>query len=558
MSSFEPQFVILLILDGWGIAPPGPGNAITLANPVNMNKFWSSYPHTQLQASGEAVGLPRGEDGNTETGHINLGAGRIVYQELERINMSIADGTFFENNALINAFNHAKMNKSKLHLMGLIGAGGVHSNIEHLFALIQMAGKYKFQDLRLHLFTDGRDSPPTAARTYLKNIQDVLSKENAGKIASIMGRYWAMDRDNRWDRTKRAYLALTKGLAQVVKKPEDAIEASYSDGKTDEFIEPSVLIGDDEKPVGIIGDNDAVVFFNFRIDRPRQLTKAFVIEDFSKANIIPVEEHHGSFDTDHQKNQPATGSDKPPFERDAKLKNLYFVTMTEYSKALVEAGANPAFPPEVVDMPLGSVISTAGLRQLRVTESEKERFVTYYFNGLRDKPFIGEEREIIPSPKVPTYDQKPEMSAREVTDTLLKKMQSSEYKLVVVNLPNADMVGHTGNIGPTVKAIEVVDSCVGKIANFTLAYGGALVITADHGNAEEMINAQTGEIDTEHSIFPVPFIFIAQPFLGRSQTLSAGILADVAPTILNALNLTVPHSMTGRNLLRDMSEETHY
>jgi 2,3-bisphosphoglycerate-independent phosphoglycerate mutase len=551
--SFTPRFTILLILDGWGIAPPGPGNAITLANPVNMNKFWASYPHTQLLASGEAVGLPRGEDGNTETGHLNLGAGRIVYQELERINMSIADGAFFENKALIGAFEHAKKNNSSLHLMGLVGAGGVHSHIEHLFALIQMAGKHKFYNLKLHLFTDGRDSPPTAAITYIKRINEVLAKENAGVIASIMGRYWAMDRDNRWERTQRAYLALTQGMAQIVKTAEEAVNLSYSGGKTDEFIEPSIIVGEDNRPLGLIKDNDAVIFFNFRIDRPRQLTKAFVLDKFTLAEVAKSSEvHHTNFDMGQVPEDVNKPADIQPFPRQEKIKNLKFSTMTEYSKYLTENGAEPAFPPEVIDSPLGSVIASHNFRQLRVTESEKERFVTYYFNGLRDKPFIGEERLIIPSPKVPTYDQKPEMSAREVTEKLIKKLSAGEYKLAVVNLPNADMVGHTGNIGPTVKAVEVVDECVGKIANFALAYEGALMITADHGNAEEMINNQTGEIDTEHSTYPVPFIVVAQPFLGRSQTLSAGILADVAPTILSLLELPVPASMTGRNLLREV------
>jgi 2,3-bisphosphoglycerate-independent phosphoglycerate mutase len=518
-----------------------------------MNKFWASYPHTQLLASGEAVGLPRGEDGNTETGHLNLGAGRIVYQELERINMSIADGAFFENKALIGAFEHAKKNNSSLHLMGLVGAGGVHSNIEHLFALIQMAGKHKFYNLKLHLFTDGRDSPPTAAITYIKRINEVLAKENAGVIASIMGRYWAMDRDNRWERTQRAYLALTQGMAQIVKTAEEAVNLSYSGGKTDEFIEPSIIVGEDNRPLGLIKDNDAVIFFNFRIDRPRQLTKAFVLDKFTLAEVAKSSEvHHTNFDMGQVPEDVNKPADIQPFPRQEKIKNLKFSTMTEYSKYLTENGAEPAFPPEVIDSPLGSVIASHNFRQLRVTESEKERFVTYYFNGLRDKPFIGEERLIIPSPKVPTYDQKPEMSAREVTEKLIKKLSAGEYKLAVVNLPNADMVGHTGNIGPTVKAVEVVDECVGKIANFALAYEGALMITADHGNAEEMINNQTGEIDTEHSTYPVPFIVVAQPFLGRSQTLSAGILADVAPTILSLLELPVPASMTGRNLLREV------
>ncbi|OGM20197.1 phosphoglycerate mutase (2,3-diphosphoglycerate-independent) [Candidatus Woesebacteria bacterium RIFCSPHIGHO2_01_FULL_38_9] len=549
MTSFAPKFVVLTILDGWGIAPNSPGNAISSANTINLDKF-ASYPHGELEASGESVGLPHNEDGNTETGHLNLGAGRIVYQDLERINMAIADGTFFENKVLIDAFEHAKKNKSKLHLIGLVGAGGVHSKLEHLLALIQSAGRLKFKNLFIHIFTDGRDSPPTTAKTYLKKIQDVLKKEGVGEIASIMGRYWAMDRDQRWERTGRAYSALTKGDGRFVKLPEEAIDSSYSEGRTDEFIEPSNVVNSQGKPIALIADNDAVVFFNFRIDRPRQLAKAFVMKDFSKANItFDYEQYH----LDLNKVQPKIAA-KEPFKRGPQLKNLFFVTMTQYSKPLVDEGAQPAFPPEMIDMPLSGVISSSGLHQLKITESEKERFVTYYFNGLREKPYPMEESIIVPSPKVPTYDQKPEMSAYEITDVLLKKLATLDYQLVVVNYPNPDMVGHTGNIGATVKAVEIVDECVGKLANFILAYEGVLLITSDHGNAEELINANTGEIDTEHSTNRVPFYAISHAFLGKAQKLRSGILADIAPTIISLLNLPIPSSMTGRNLLADLSD----
>lgn len=550
-SNSYPRFVILAILDGWGIATEGPGNAISLSRTINMDKLWLSYPHTELKASGESVGLPKGEDGNTETGHLNLGAGRIVYQDLQRIDMAVADGSFFENKILREAIEHARDNNSNLHLMGLIGGGGVHSNIYHLYAIIHLASRLNFSKVFIHCFTDGRDSPPTSAKTYIKNLKKVLEKEKVGTIASIMGRYWAMDRDQRWDRTQKAYLALTKGIGIKVRTPEEAVDNSYLEGKTDEFIEPSLVTSKDGKPIALIKDNDSVIFFNFRIDRPRQLTKAFVFEDFSKASLLFDINRYGT----NLNNLTPRGNAlvKEPFERGPKLKNLYFVTMTDYGKPINEAGAKVAFPPEVVEMPLSGIISVNGLRQLKITESEKERFVTFYFNGLREKPYNLEERVIIPSIKVPFYDQKPEMQADEITRVLLDKLSQGGYKFVVVNYPNADMVGHTGNIGAAVKAIEKVDECVGKLSNFSLAYEGALVITADHGNAEEMINLKTGEIDTEHSTNPVPLIVVSHKFTGKGVGLRSGILADVAPTILSLLNLPVPSSMSGRNLLTDLN-----
>jgi 2,3-bisphosphoglycerate-independent phosphoglycerate mutase len=554
MDLKSSKLVLLVILDGWGIAAPGPGNAISLANTINMNRFWASYPHTELSASGESVGLPRREVGNTETGHLNLGAGRIVYQDLQRINMNIADGVFFQNETLIAAINHAKENNSNLHYMGLIGAGGVHSNIEHLYALIELAKRQNFNRVFIHLFTDGRDSPPTAAKIYISQIREVISKEGIGQIASIMGRYWAMDRDLRWDRTAKAYFALTEGRGDLVKTPEEAIDLSYSEGKTDEFVEPSIITSPNGKPLASIKDNDSVVFFNFRVDRPRQLSRAFVFDNFETANISSG---FDPYQVKYQKTHlPVTPIGiQAPFERGPKLKNLFFVTMTEYEKQIVEAGALVAFPPENVKLPLGRVISEAGLRQLRASESEKERFVTFYFNGQQESPFDGEDRAIVPSPKVATYDLKPEMSARELTDIVLSKLKDvGDYKFVLINFANADMVGHTGNIGAAVKACDVIDECLERLASWILAYGGTMLITADHGNAEEMIDAQTGQIETEHSSNPVPFIVISKDLLGRSQVLTSGILADVAPTILKILGLEVPGSMTGHNLLDSLSK----
>ncbi|MEK7550414.1 MAG: 2,3-bisphosphoglycerate-independent phosphoglycerate mutase [Patescibacteria group bacterium] len=547
-----PKFVLLIILDGWGLATPSDGNAIDKAATPNMDRFWVNFPHTQLSASGESVGLPRSEPGNTETGHLNLGAGRIVYQDLERINMSIADGTFYQNPSFLAAIDHAKKNSSNLHLMGLIGAGGIHSNLEHTFALLELAKRNNFSHVFLHLFTDGRDSPPTSAKTYIGKLKDVIKTANLGTISTLMGRYWAMDRDLRWDRTQKTYLALTKSQGRVVKTPEEAIDKSYTEGRTDEFIEPSIITDASGKVSPPISDNDSVIFFNFRIDRPRQLTRAFIFKDFSQANqklgfdpyLVKYQKKH--IVDDRQDVQE-------PFVRGEALSNLFFVTMTEYEKATVLEGAHVAFPPEIVEIPIGRIISEAGYKQLRASESEKERFVTFYFNGQRNTPFDLEEKIIVPSPKVTTYDLKPEMSARELTSMVLEKLtQEPDIKFVVVNYANPDMVSHTGSIGATVKACEVVDECLGNLANFALAYEGLMLITADHGNAEEMINATTGEIDTEHNGNPVPFIVISKDFVGRSQTLQSGILADVAPTILSSLGISLPSSMTGRNLLVSM------
>lgn len=549
----DHKFVILAVLDGWGIAPPGSGNAISLSNPVNMQRLWLSYPHTQLGASGESVGLPRGEVGNTETGHLNLGAGRIVYQDLARINMAIADGSFFQNPVLTGAIEHAKQNNSNLHIMGLVGAGGVHSNIEHLFATIQLAKRMNFDHVFIHVFTDGRDSPPTSAALYISQIKDVLAKEGIGKIASIMGRYWAMDRDHRWDRTEKAYLALTKGQGHLVKSAEEAIQDSYSIGKTDEFIEPSLVCDANGTPIVQIKENDAVIFYNFRIDRPRQLTKAFVFEDFSKAS---QETGFDPYQVKYSKKHVAEEGEQSEqyfFDRGEKIKNLYFVTMTEYSKDIPSEFAKVAFPPENIAMPLGRVISEHNMRQLRVSESEKERFVTFYFNGQHEKPFLGEDRMIVPSPKVATYDLKPEMSAIEMNAALLKKLSNVNfYQFVLINFANADMVGHTGNLASAIKACSVVDNCIGELSKFVLAHDGVLCITADHGNAEEMIDHKTDSPETEHSSNPVPFIVVSKQYQGKGVMLPTGILADVAPTILNLLGVPVPDTMIGRNLIETL------
>lgn len=553
MNDEYRKLVILAILDGWGIAPEGPGNAIKKAKTLNFDRYWSSYPHTELSASGQAVGLPRNEAGNTETGHLNIGAGRIVYQDLARINMSIADGSFFENKTLLAAVHHAKENNSNLHLMGLIGAGGVHSNIEHLFALIRLIKMQNFENLYLHLFTDGRDSPPTASKFYIGQLKTVLNREKIGKIASIMGRYWAMDRDQRWERTKNAYDALVLGKGQLVKTPEEAVDISYADSKTDEFIEPSLVASDTGKPLGIIKDNDSVIFFNFRIDRPRQLTKSFVLSDFeTKGSSTDFDPFEIEYSKKHEKKVASNST----FKREKVLKNIFFVTMTEYSKQITASpNTHVAFPPDIVELPLGRVVSINNMLQLRIAESEKERFVTFYINGMREETFPNEDRVIVPSKKVATYDLAPEMSAYEITEKLLDKVKKNNYSLVIANFANADMVGHTGSIGPAVKACEVVDESIGKIANFVLAFGGTFIITADHGNAEEMINPANGEVDTEHSKNSVPFIAISKDYLGKPSMLPKGILADIAPTILSLLDLEIPGEMTGRDLLKELKNQ---
>ncbi len=538
---------ILIVLDGFGLAPPGPGNAIYLANPTTITSFLYTYPNTTLKASGDAVGLPSHEVGNTEVGHINLGAGRIVYQDLPRINMSIADGSFYKNPVFLKAVEHIKKNNSKLHIIGLIGDGSVHSTLDHLYALLYFAKEQGVRDVYIHAITDGRDSPPKAAEGTLKQVEEKLTQLGIGTIASVMGRYYAMDRDQRWERTEKAYLCLTKGEGKKASSVSEAIEQAYKDQKTDEFIEPTLITTDENLPT--IKDNDAVIFFNFRIDRPRQLTKAFVLEKFdeSDANVKSFDPYAVKYNKTHLQKEPVDGS--VPFKREKKIQNLLFITMTAYEQHLpVEI----AFPPNVVQRPLGKVLSELGLKQLRMSESEKERFVTFYFNGQNEEVYSNEDRIIIPSPKVPTYDQKPEMSAYELTDELMKQIKKNTYNFILINFANADMVGHTGNIDATIKAIKTLDDCLGKIAPAALEADYTVCITADHGNAEQKINPETGQISTEHTSNPVPFIVISKSSEGKPIHLQPGILADVAPTILSILGLEKPPTVTGRNLLEEV------
>ncbi|KKU44677.1 MAG: 2,3-bisphosphoglycerate-independent phosphoglycerate mutase [Microgenomates group bacterium GW2011_GWA2_46_7] len=531
--------VVLTILDGWGLGPDYPGNAIKQAKTPTMDMLMSTFPHTQLVASGESVGLPKGEDGNTETGHLNIGAGRIVYQDLPRINMSIASGGFFQNKAFLKAVEHVRKNHSHLHLLGLIGQGGVHSVNDHLFALMRFCRDQKLDQVYLHLITDGRDSPPTSASTYIEQVESAIKEIGIGQIATIVGRYFAMDRDHRWERIAVAYEALTDGIGELTSDPLAVIAKRYANKENDEFLKPMIMEGSPR-----ISDHDAVIFYNYRIDRPRELTQALSI---SADNYVQLPEAFDPYTIKYQASHLAPTTQSAGFVRKHVLTDLLMVTMTEYNKNFpVEV----AFPPEFVEMPLSRILALAGRRQLKMSESEKERFVTYYFNGQRELPFPGEDVQITPSPKVATYDLLPEMSGKEQTSKLLAAITSNLYDLIVINYANPDMVAHTGNLEASIKACEHVDGWIRQIYDRVMQQEGwSLLITADHGNVEELINLETGNIDTEHSSFPVPFIIAGREWLNHRVTLSRGILGDVGPTIIKILGINKPSSMTGRSLL---------
>lgn len=542
MTMFAP--LVLLVLDGWGMAPPGPGNAISLGQLTSIPNLWNTYAHTQLTASGEAVGLPSGENGNTETGHLNIGAGRVVYQDLLRINMAITDGSFSQNNAFLAAIAHARTHASRLHIMGLLSDSHVHASRDHLYGLLELVKKTEPNiPVLIHVFTDGRDSLPNSAPGFIKDLEDVCKRLNVGQIATIAGRYYGMDRDLRWERTEKAYDALTKGANRFAPDALTAIEQSYKEGKTDEFIEPTVILDSSGEPLPRIGDNDSIIFFNYRIDRPRQLTRAFILLDFETR---PPQFSFDPYAVKYFHKHTNTNQDPraKPFTRQRVLQNLFFVTMTQYERDLP---CSVAYPPKAIPNTLGQVLSERNIRQLRLAESEKERFVGYYFNGQAEEPFPGEDRIIIPSPGVSTYDLKPEMSAWELTDRVIDRLSLGIYGFMLVNFANPDMVGHTGNIQAAIKACETVDECVGKIVEKVLAAGGACIVTADHGNVEEMLT-RSGEVDSEHSVSPVPFIMISEQFSGYPSMLPSGKLGDVAPTILSYLNIPIPKDMTGFNL----------
>jgi len=533
--------LVLIILDGWGIAPAHEGNAITQAKLQIMPKLWNTYPHTTLQASGLAVGLPDGEDGNSETGHINLGAGRIVYQDLVRINNSIEDRSFFRNDAFLGAIQHARNHHSNLHIMGLFSDAGVHASRKHLCALLELLKMQNCPRAYVHLITDGRDAPPQSAIDFLTEAHQLCQTFSFAHIATIMGRYYAMDRDFRWERTQKAYEALTEKAQYYSPSAIEAVQAAYERKETDEFIHPTIITDEAGIAYPRIQDNDAIIFFNYRIDRPRQLTRAFVMPDFDiNGNQIQFDPYYDKY---AQKIQNTVEERDKPFVRNKVLKNLLFVTMTQYEPNMP---CIAAFPPDTIPVPLGKVLSDAGLRQLRIAESEKERFVTYYFNGMREQAYLNEDRLIIPSPKVATYDLMPQMSAHTVTEKCIDRISLGLYGFILVNFANPDMVGHTGYTKAAIVACETVDVCVGKIVDTLLKADGTCIITADHGNVEEML--ARGMIDTEHSKNPVPFIIVSNATHGHAVTLPTGKLGDVAPTILKLLQIQIPKEMTGNNL----------
>ncbi|AYE33683.1 2,3-bisphosphoglycerate-independent phosphoglycerate mutase [Clostridium septicum] len=504
--------VMLMILDGFGIAPKSDGNAVEAAKKPNFDALVEKYPHTELQASGLEVGLPEGQMGNSEVGHLNIGAGRIIYQELTRITKEIKEGGFFKNESLNLAIENAKKNNSALHLMGLLSDGGVHSHIDHLKGLLQLAKKAELQNVYVHCFMDGRDVAPSSGKDFIVELENYMKEIGVGKIATVSGRYYAMDRDNRWERVELAYNAMVLGKGETATSAVEAIERSYHDNKTDEFVLPTVVM-EDEKPVTTIKNGDSVIFFNFRPDRAREITRAINDKQFDGFNRETL--------------------------------NLTFVTMTQYDKTL--EGVSVAYRPESYSNTLGEYVASKGLNQLRIAETEKYAHVTFFFNGGVEKENEGEDRALIASPKVATYDLKPEMSAYEVTDELIKRLDSDKYDMIILNYANPDMVGHTGVISAAVKAVETVDECLGKVVNKVLEKDGSVFITADHGNAETMIDFSTGNPFTAHTTDPVPFVWVSNHTEGKG--LKEGKLADIAPTMLTEMGLEVPAEMTGESLI---------
>ena len=499
--------VMLMILDGWGVAPASDVNAATLAQTPNLDRYFAEFPNTTLEASGMEVGLPEGQIGNSEVGHLNIGAGRIIYQSLTRITKAIKDGDFFTNEVLCACMDKTKNAGKALHLMGLLSDGGVHSNINHLIALLEMAKARGLEKVYVHAFLDGRDVPPKSAVGFIKQLQEAIAGMEFGKIATVMGRYYAMDRDNRWDRLEKAYKTLVFGEGKLVADPVQGVEASYEAGVTDEFVEPMVVEGVDAK----ITSGDGIIFFNFRPDRARQITRALNDAEF------------------------------PHFERPASALPVNFVCMTQYDATI---DAPVAYPPEEYNDTLGEVLAKEGKHQLRIAETEKYAHVTFFFNGGVEEPNLNEERVLINSPKVATYNLQPEMSAYDVTNALLAELDKDKFDVVVLNYANPDMVGHTGVLPAAIKAMEAVDECVGKVVDKVLSLGGSVCITADHGNLEKMAEAD-GTPHTAHTTNVVPFILVSN----EEHKLHSGVLADIAPTMLELLNIEKPAVMTGSSLI---------
>ena len=508
--------VLLVVLDGWGIRKERASNAIAVAGTPNVDALAREFPSTALETSGLSVGLPEGQMGNSEVGHTNLGAGRIVYQDLVRINRAVEDGSIFSNDALLMACRRAKENGGALHLMGLLSDGGVHSHLDHLYACVELARREGVARAFVHAFMDGRDTPPKSGVGYMAGVEKRLGERGYGKVATVCGRYYAMDRDKRWDRVALAWATLVDGEGFRAPSGVAALESSYAHGETDEFVKPTVVVNGDGKPVGPLRDGDAVIFFNFRADRAREITRAFTDPGFKE------------------------------FERKTAPRLAAWVCMTEYDRTF---GLPVAFPPVDLTEIFPEIVSRAGLRQLRCAETEKYAHVTFFFNGGREKVFPNEDRILVPSPRdVKTYDHKPEMSAPEVTDKLVEAIGTGQYGFVLVNYANPDMVGHTGLLDAAVKAVRVVDECVGRLWQVARAQGMAMLVTADHGNCEMMTDPQTGEPHTAHTLNPVPFILADPDFVG-AKLRSKGVLADVAPTALQVMGLPQPKEMTGLGLV---------
>jgi 2,3-bisphosphoglycerate-independent phosphoglycerate mutase len=525
MARIKP--VVLVIIDGFGVAPDADGNAVHGARMPVMKKLIESYPAMTVRASAEAVGLSWGEMGNSEVGHLTIGAGRIFYQSFPRISMSIESGEFYKNTNLLGAIQHAKKNGGTLHLMGLVSPGAVHAADEHLYALLDLCRRQKFDRVMVHAFLDGRDTIFNSAVGFIEALEAKMAEFKVGKIASLSGRFYAMDRDNRWDRIQKAYEAIALGKSdETATSAVDAINASYAKSVFDEEFIPTVITKSG-KPIGTVKENDACIYFNFRPDRARELTKAFVLPTFDK------------------------------FPREL-IKNVSFTTFSEYEKDLP---VHVVYPPQLIETCLARVISDAGLRQLHIAETEKYAHVTFFLNGMNETEYPGEDRVILPSPRVSSYDKAPEMAAMQISERVAQEIVKGQYDFIVLNFANPDMVGHTGNVEATVKACETVDKAIGEIVTAALGVGGAVLITADHGNAEEVKNLTTGEIDKEHSTNPVPFIIVGKPFEGLkaptgdvlggdlAMTPPVGMLADVAPTVLKLMELAIPDDMTGRPLI---------
>ena len=502
--------VAIIILDGFGKRDETVGNAVAQANKQNFDRYWNEFPHATMAASGLAVGLPEGQMGNSEVGHTNIGAGRVVYQSLTRIDKAISDGEFLTNPALTAAYNHALDNNSSLHLFGLLSDGGVHSHINHVLALLESAKEKGIKNVYLHAFLDGRDVDPHAAPGYIKTVEDKMQELGVGEIASVSGRYYAMDRDKRWERVEKAYDAVVLGKGEEFTSAQAVVEASYANNVTDEFVMPSVIVKDG-KPVAPVHDNDAVIFFNFRPDRAIQLSNAFTNVEWAE------------------------------FDRGVRPENVKFVSMTLYQDSVI---GEVAFPPIPLTNVVAEVLSNKGLTQLHAAETEKYPHVTFFMNGGKHDPYEGEDRILIPSPKVATYDLKPEMSAYELGDAMANAIDEDKYDAIILNFANPDMVGHSGMLEPTIKAIEAVDENLGKVVDRILAHDGYAIIFADHGNADTMITPE-GTPHTAHTTVPVPVIVTKKDVTLRTD----GKLADVAPTMLDLLNVEKPAEMTGESLI---------